>query len=168
MTQVTDVGQLQNMVKKRDEIIAELVERAKLHTMKDLELIAIKDQDADAISIDYEELVHQLKAATGEITRLEGELTDCKTFNSELIEKNKAEVAAFGLTIAKLESQLDQECNSNAELEDKMGNLANFKSNKDETQIRVLEEKLAMCDGAYKKQAELIAEIAKKATSLLP
>ena len=135
---IEDIPTLQNMVKKRDAIIAEM-----------------KEQQTPA-DIDYEELVIQLKAANGEITRLEEE-------NIQLRKEVEAsigdlEVDQLTTTIADLQKQLDQECDNNAELEDKLDILPippydkefEERYQKQADKIKLLEEKLKTCDGYYK------------------
>lgn len=136
MTNITDVGQLQNMVKKRDSIIVELKGELKPVT---------------AESIDYEEVCIQLKAATYEITRLEEELLICQGARDhwEVIAKKSGDDAI------ELSKQLDQQTAEEAKkgLEAlKAGDLTIVgKTQTDyENEIKLLEEKLALCDKFYK------------------
>lgn len=135
---IEDIPTLQTMVKKRDAIIAEM-----------------KEQQTPA-DIDYEELVIQLKAANGEITRLEEE-------NIQLRKEVEAsigdlEVDQLTTTIADLQKQLDQQTADRNELEDKLDILPippydkefEERYQKQADKIKLLEEKLALCDSYYK------------------
>ena len=144
MTNITDVGQLQNMVKKRDSIIVELKGELKPVT---------------AESIDYEEVCIQLKAATYEITRLEEELLICQGARDhwEVIAKKSGDDAI------ELSKQLDQQTADRNEMEDKLHKTEDVVLIENELKIggqtlikkhldtiSILEEKLATCDEHYK------------------
>ena len=155
---IEDIPTLQNMVKKRDEIIKSLQEK----------LDSLRNQGATG---DYEELCIQLKAATGEITRLEGLHQGCREALGQQREGNdKWEVICKDLQeeLLKTQKQLDQECDSNVKLEDKLkeaseGITIKAVPDKREEQIKLLEEKLAVCDAWYKelgtKHSDLIADL---------
>ena len=172
---INDVATLQSMVKKRDAIIADLTERV--------------NKDTDGANIDYEELVIQLKAANGEIARLEEELQICISHNNDKFEE-----------VDTLKKQLSDATDDKNELEDKlsvedakaslkalkegkgvfMGKSAEDYENEikilqadlaaakemakgsfidKNEQIKLLEEKLAMCDKAYKEKLGILSTI---------
>jgi len=157
---IEDISTLQHMVRKRDDIIATLQERL--------------DARESGEQIDYEELVLQLKAATGEITRLEEELANETHTRKQIGNEYDNLVTEFN----KLEQQLDQECDTNAELEDKIsdidGTIGQITREGDiEILLRknqVLEEKLAICDEYYNNEVRRvkgISELVSKMNYLL-
>ena len=134
MTYPNDIPTLQNMLKKRDEKIA------------DLELLGENEgdytallQEYDNLKNDYQELVLLCKSKDGDIARLEGELN------------------ALTKELNHTQEQLDKECDLNVELEDKIKELEGQKAGElteqDKNELKLLQEKLALCDKYYKKES---------------
>ena len=155
MKMINDVSTLQSMVKKRDEIIKGYREQ--------LDNI----EEPTGADIDYEELVIQLKAANGEIARLEEQLdTLRKTHDTCLEDKN-----TLYDEVKDLQKELKDATDDKNELEDKLADTAEpallherlkesyekFDSLVKEKEL--IEEKLALCDKYYNKAQKKLFKI---------
>jgi len=173
----TDIPTLQSMVKKRDSIIAEL---------RMVPTIAVGDtlqteleKEHEALKADYESCCVQLKARDGDNSRLHEELGIYKRDYEQLKKLYDANV-----------QQLDQESDSNAKLEDQLANtppgwsatiseeyekkitfleddleaakkMAEGAFIDKNEEIKLLQEKLVLCDKFYKADHKKLEEIAK-------
>lgn len=169
-----DITSLQSMVRKRDSIIAEI--RAASSISVSVNTKALLDDHA-TLKADYESCCEQLKARDGDVKRLEDRKKKLAETNSLLLGSDEASHLKMMLLQRQTEydelnklyqenvKQLDQESDSNVELEDDITILK--KAIKDRTiksediimevvpdkrdeEIKLLQEKLALCDEWYK------------------
>jgi len=174
---IEDIPTLQNMVKKRDTIITE-------QKLTIAELEGSQQERDDPKFIDYEELVIQLKGANGETARLEEELDVLrKTHDTCLADRD-----SFAAEFKECQKILIQEQADRSEIEDKLtaftpdGTIGQVKREGDLEiinkaheqikdfdqinlkrleQIKILEEKLALCDKAYQTARAKLGQINK-------
>ena len=156
---INDIPTLQSMVKKRDEIIAKMKEDLERQPVE-IDALETMTDNAKAAAIDYEELCIQLKAANGEIARLEEQLdTLRKTHDTCLEDKN-----TLYDEVKDLQKELKDATDDKNELEDKLDILPIPPYNKEmeeqyQSKIKLLEEKLALCDKYYNKAQKKLFKI---------